>query len=826
MALSPRIVAAITTVALSACSGHAELLGPHERAYLAGKKEVVFVCQPRHAPFEFVHQGQPGGMNVELAQWMAADMGFKIRFESAPLDEALEMVRAGRADALTSLFYSPEREADFDFSRTVKLAPVTLFVRNDRTDIAGIEDLEGLKVAIMGSSRALESLQERGIHCQIRFVPTTEECAELVATGAVDAMIGNELVTQHYLYAQQKPVLKEVGEPLFTARLCMAVAKGNHSLLAILDKGIDQAQKSGTLYTIQGKWLGSDYEHGSVPLRTILVATSVSAASVAVLISLILLWNRKLQRTVAERTRQYAESEERLRQLFENSPDAVFVLDRQGRVLSANARACSLVKMGKHELLAKTVYDLAPKVFADEVADNMAQWFRGELRQCEGAAMATDGSICPIEMTGRLQRMDGQEVLQLHVRDITLRKEAEEKIHAARQMAEEAKEMAEQARKIAENASQAKSEFLANMSHEIRTPLNGIVGMSQLLVDTGLDEDQKECIDTIQQSSSGLLRIINHVLDISKIEAGQMDVREAVFDPRSLCESLVQQFEPQARQAGIEFICTCQENVPHYLVGDEGLIGQVLVNLLGNALKFTHRGSVALNVECHKKSREGAELYFQVIDTGIGIPPEKQALVFEKFSQADGSTKRLYGGTGLGLAICKQLVELMGGHIGLISSVGQGSTFYFNLLLAQASRPVEPLLPAEGEVARTVHRHGVRVLLAEDNRVNQNVAIAILQKAGCTVDAVDNGQDAIQQIRRAEYDIVLMDCQMPVMDGYEATARIRAMREPVRSIPIIAITAHAMKDDRQRCIDAGMNDYIAKPVGRQALIDLINKHTA
>lgn len=805
-----------TLLTATAATALSASLSERDLDYLSKKKEIVFVSQPSYAPFEFTVKHQLSGMNVELAQWMAADMGFKVRFETAPLKEAMEMLRTGEADAMTSLFFSDERDGEFDFSNTIKRSPVTLYIRSDQTDIFNLYDLEDRKVAIMASSRAMEILQHRGIRCEIKFMPTIQECVELVITGQADAMIGNELVTQHYLYSSGQGDLKIAGDPLFTARLSMAVANGNRDLLNLLNKGITHAQDSGTLNRIQAKWLGSDYARRTLSVRTMLMTASAASTFVAIIIALILLWNRKLQRKVEIRTRQFSESEERLRQIFENSPDAVFVVDRDGHIISANSRACESVKMKKQKLLTQRIHDLTPSEYSSVVDDNMDQWFNGEIEQCEGLSMASDGSINPIEMTGGLQHIGGNQVLQLHVRDITLRKEAEEKIHAARQMAEEAKEMAE-------DASQAKSEFLANMSHEIRTPLNGIVGMAQLIADTELNSEQNNCIETILQSTSGLLNIINHVLDISKIEAGQMDVREGTFSLREICENLFYMFHPQADQAGVTLKCECQDNVPLYLLGDEGLIEQVLINLLGNALKFTHNGSVTLNIECHKIKRGGAELYFQIIDTGIGINKETQATIFDKFTQADGTAKRLYGGSGLGLAICKQLIELMGGKIGLISSTGNGSTFFFNLTLAQASSPASIKEP-ESQKTKLMKRTGVKVLLVEDNKVNQKVAIAILKKAGCLVDAADNGQDAIQQIRRDTYDVVLMDCQMPIMDGFEATAKIRTMDEPTCSIPIIALTAHAMKDDRQKCLDGGMDDYIPKPVNRQALIDLINKY--
>jgi PAS domain S-box-containing protein len=804
-------------VLLALLTGHlrASPLNANEIAYLKEKGEIVFASQPDHVPFEFVQKKQISGMNVELAQWMAADMGFKIRFETAPLAEAIEMLRTGKVDAMTSLFYTPARDAEFDYTQTLKLTPISLFVRSDQMDIADIHDLEGRRVAIMGSSHAMEILQPYNITCEIKFVPTVQECIDLLAENKVDAMIVNELVTRHHIYATESNDLKMAGDPLFTARLCMAVKQDNAVLLNILNKGIDNAQESGTLYKIQGKWLGSEYARHQLPLRTYLLMASIASLLVAVVIMLILLWNRELQQKVGERTRQYAESEERLRRFFENSPDAVFVLEQDGGIHAVNSMASAALKMNKQELLSKTIYDLAPPSRHADVRKNMALWFAGELQQCEGESLASDGAVTPIEMTGTLLQLDGRTVLQLHARDISLRKEAEEKIHAARQMAEEAKE-------LAEKASQAKSEFLANMSHEIRTPLNGIVGMAQLLADTRLSSEQQNCAETILQSTTGLLNIINHVLDISKIEAAQMDVCESPINLRKICDTIFCMFTPQLEPKGISLKCACADNVPPYVTGDEGLIEQVLVNLVGNAIKFTHKGSVTLNIERPRQGANDAELYFQVIDTGIGISKEEQATIFEKFTQADGSTKRMYGGTGLGLAICKQLIELMGGKIGIISSKGRGSTFFFNLTLPRSAPPDQQKPPEE--TTPTQIRKDVKVLLVEDNKVNQKVAMAILRKAGCKVEAVENGQDAIQQVIREKYDIVLMDCQMPVMDGFEATARIRAMGGALAKTPIIAITAHAMKDDRQKCLDAGMDDYISKPVSRLALVSLINKH--
>ncbi|MEE9369502.1 MAG: response regulator [Pontiella sp.] len=549
------------------------------------------------------------------------------------------------------------------------------------------------------------------------------------------------------------------------------------------------------------------------------IYASIALASILAVLVPVLYWNRKLRLKAGQQSRLYAGSKKRILQIFENSPDAIFIVEENGKIVEANTCACNTVKLSKNELLTKSIGDISPKAINSEVDSNLKQLFSGEMVQCESALMDLNHTVIPVEMLGRVQEVDQRKILQLHVRDISLRKKAEDKIHAARQMAEESSQMANQALKLAMRSSQSKSEFLAGMSRDLRMPLNDIIGMGQLLSDSQSKSEQGHCINIIQQSSVSLLKIINNVLDIAKIESGQMNIHPESFDIRKLCESLQQRFQQQADCSGINLSCQCLDGVPPYLVGDEGLIEQVLVVLLTNALKFTPFGTVTLNVECLSKSASGAGIYFQVIDTGIGVSDEKQATIFTTFIQTEDSAKYRYSEAGLGLAICKRQVELMGGLMGLSSSEGEGSTFYFNLSLPQAEKPL-----SDNAQEIVVLRKGIRVLLAEDNPVNQTVASALLVKAGCLVDAVGNGRDAVLQIRKKEYDVVLMDCEMPVMDGFETTKKIRSMREPLCRIPIIALTANAMKDDHKKCIDGGMNDYISKPINREKLIKLINHH--
>jgi PAS domain S-box-containing protein len=509
-----------------------------------------------------------------------------------------------------------------------------------------------------------------------------------------------------------------------------------------------------------------------------------------------------------------ADSEQKYRHLIDTASEAIFILDgHNATILDANRKGEQILG-GPVEQFTGTVLPLLcleprhGKVTSAEIGKLIGAKRESSLRSAAGA-------VIDVEFSGSAVSTRAGTLIEVILRDITEQKNAAAAIRESEKRYRQLSEELRVARDTAVEASRAKSEFLANMSHEIRTPMNGIIGMQALALSATSAEDGMGYLEAAQNSAYSLLAILNDILDVSKIEAGRLEIHRTPFSLRGAVDEVLQLVRPRTMQKGLDLVAEIAEGTPDGLIADALRIRQILNNLLGNAVKFTDKGRVGLHVDSSPLGADQYMLHFAVTDTGIGIRPEHRDVIFEAFRQADSSTTRQYGGTGLGLTISARLVTMMGGQITVESTFGQGSKFKFTVPCRLSAReaPAAPE-PAVTEVVAGGPAKRLRILLAEDNAVNQRLAKRLLEKRGHEVSIVGDGQQAVEAAMTAPpFDVILMDVQMPNMDGLEATRAIRKLEDPrLSSVPIVAMTAFAMKADRERCLAAGMNGHLAKPI--------------
>lgn len=511
------------------------------------------------------------------------------------------------------------------------------------------------------------------------------------------------------------------------------------------------------------------------------------------------------QKVLSERT--LSETQDKLKAVLKHVPFAFWAIDKNRKYIFREGTGLKALEMSSEEMIGRSVDEVFQH--APEVLGALNRAFSGESLeiQTELADRCYTVALAPlINEEGKTVGVSGITF------DITDKKRLEEE-----------RTSSEIREKSALEASRLKSDFLANMSHEIRTPINGVIGMLGLLSNTELNPQQREYAATAKFSADALLTVINDILDFSKVEAGKLEFEDLDFDLHHLFKNVEKAFSFQAHSKEVKLVLEIKPETPKYVGGDPGRLRQILNNLLSNALKFTSKGEVSITIHAEEVGITETEFRVEIKDSGIGIPKADISKMFHAFSQADASTTRRFGGTGLGLSICKHLVEKLNGTIGVESTEGQGSMFWFTLSLRNANAPKHSGLGEVGNFRELTDRQ-LRVLVAEDNPVNQVIAVTVLENMGLSADAVANGKEVLDALQSIPYDLILMDCQMPEMDGYEATRQIRASETlPKPDITVIAMTANAIQGDKERCLAAGMNDYVSKPVKNDELFAVLSR---
>lgn len=791
------------------------------RASLQESRNLRSAAEYDYPPFVMIQDGVVTGFSVELLQAAANVMGMTVEFDHRYWDEILQGMRAGEFDVIPIVARDPSRAEFMDFSFPYIVIRGNIFVRTGDDRIRTQADLMGKELLVQNADIVHDYAVARNLSDRITLFRTYSEAFRMLSQGTGDAvlaanLVGNQVLDQERIRNVQAVTrLKDDGVSLrrlelddFEQKFCFGIRQGDSQLLADLNEGLAIVYGDGTFQALYRKWFPFLIDDRPSPA---LIATWLGAILGPLVVLGILLYNVALRRQVNVQTLEIRKSYQLLESIMDNTPSPIYLFDTGGRLITCNARFSVLMGRPKEELKGKTRHDFMPVDIAENHRANDLDVMKlgkgiqfDETNREDGSTRYYQSLKFPLyNELGNVYAICGIST------DIT------ERIDFDRQLMQNNRDF-EQAKLDAEQAASVKSRFLSNMSHEIRNPLNGIIGLTKLLSRTRLDPEQQEYVQLIKSSNDLLLGIVNDILDLAKIESGRRELRPEAMDIREEIRELVDSFRYQAAEKGLGLDWRVDESIPRTILIDPRSLRQILINLLNNAVKFTDQGGVSIELV------QGTPGWMRltVKDTGIGIPKDKLEMVFEKFSQLDSSYTKRFQGTGLGLSIVRELVELLGIRLEVESEHGKGSCFSLNIPLV----PTEAIMPElVVSTSDTPEPGNIRsVLVVEDNAINGLMLKRLLEKQGYLVDTALDGRQGLEKVLTGRYDLVLMDVQMPIMNGVDCTRELR--RQGIR-VPVIALTGYALKENFKEFLDAGMNDFLAKPLEEKQLLALIDRYS-